>query len=1417
MDSGTDWRTNPDDETKAFIAKMNLETAWKQMPDELKDVIRNLKEGNYDANPDQRAKNIDTAESWKQDWKEKTSAMMQKKKRNIDRILTYLRAEPSVPSVEKAEQTEKTEKTEKTEPVKNGPDGIHLESKESEHTKQLYEIKRHIESGSNNPEQKETDLEKLEQMLRHYEPKQQTKIIGPRFRNASKLRDILRSSANPQENLHVTDLLSPKNTDDLLAKWEETDANYAIRDTLLEEMVRKGVRPETWITNRDLAAGLYPDVDDPDFAAKLSRKTEFASLQSEAIDENTCLRSKDSFEKTAVQRLVARFLHPSTPYNGLLLHHGVGVGKTCSAITVAETFLESLPMNTVYVIVPQAIADGFRRTIFDPRRLKPNTAEEFRLTGERWSSVQCTGSTYLHLTGLASSSNLEEITDAVDQEVKRRYKIMGYLAFANFIESKKKEVPTALTGQERIDAENAKLMSLFSDHLIIVDEAHNLRDYEEEGEETDKTKITDASEGKKLTPLIKQVLRVAEGLRLMLMTATPMYNTAPEIVFLLNLLYLNDTKDESLWVKTSEIFREDSSFVDGGEAKLQTLIRRYVSFMRGEHPNTFPLRLTPANAIPEDFEYPTISMKASEELSMNSLDRKILYNLPLIVHSVDDSTQMGKTMIEALRTHKTRDSAESGREVTNLDSFIQLGNLVYPDGTHGQTGFGNYFEEKRIHKLTQYVWKKKTPTIDSVFGSGLKQYSPKMAAIVKSVTDASGISFIFSRYKKAGAIPLAIALEMAGWCRVLANGTLAPLLKRETTVPPTKLYVLLTSDELISPDFKGLLSYATTFQNDAERNGSKVKAILGSQIASEGLDLKCIRELHLLEGWFHLNRIEQIEGRGVRFCSHADLPLANRNCLIYLHALHTPVYETPDLYMYRIAVRKAQPIGRVTRLMKINAWDCMLNRDAILLKDLPKRNIVDAQGRRINGYDLKDKEYSSFCDFSEQCIFECSAKRIEGENTSTYKKEDFRQKLLMVQDLIAKQFLDEEVALPIANIRKMYEFHQIPWSIAEIGLRECLGRMKIKRDDGIIGTLIFLNDYIVFQPDKVTDHRIPLSMRYGRAYGILPREFHQSRPILSLTVTEEPVLTEEKTKKQKVTKQPVANNNGPVNYEDSMRRYAKWKVLLEDILTKPTGAIDRLEMMEHEVFLGWRWVFYRFRSLPEIRAIACQWWLDNFLSWRERLNVLLVWTKENHEDLEFLRPHEVFDSPKLKGFFSCDSNNQLSIYCQSGIQSEPAICPSILKSEVEKLVKPPVDRTKDTGKIFGFASYMKNVLATKTVLKQGPNWKLSGLQCVGLSTLQFYKERMEELHAQFGKYLGDLLLDDSEPDEKEKAARKKYYAERYKTKAIAEDPDLDSKFTKDLALKQLCPYMEIILRYADKKGFDGKRWFLTAAEMARIR
>ena len=68
-------------------------------------------------------------------------------------------------------------------------------------------------------------------------------------------------------------------------------------------------------------------------------------------------------------------------------------------------------------------------------------------------------------------------------------------------------------------------------------------------------------------------------------------------------------------------------------------------------------------------------------------------------------------------------------------------------------------------------------------------------------------------------------------------------------------YGLLTGDIAISPRNEDVIKRERALDN---ANGMKMKIIIGSQIASEGVDLRFIREIHVLDSWFHLNKTEQI-------------------------------------------------------------------------------------------------------------------------------------------------------------------------------------------------------------------------------------------------------------------------------------------------------------------------------------------------------------------------------------------------------------------------------------------------------------------------------------------------------------------------------------------------------------------------------
>ena len=348
-------------------------------------------------------------------------------------------------------------------------------------------------------------------------------------------------------------------------------------------------------------AGLYPDTDDPRFAEKLMRKQEFAENKQESIQQqmdnnfNPC-DPDNEFELTPVQRFIGRFLSPQCPYLSALLYHGVGVGKTCAAITVAENYLRAFPRQSVIIVAPRNIQPGFRRTIFDDESLKISKEGPNEAKG-------CTGNTYLKRAGVEFERDRGVVVRRISALIGSRYTFLGYIQFHRMIEDIIKGVSSSLDEKAR-RAEQARLLRReFTGRLVIIDEAHNLRDTPAAADDdTDNPggdmELSESHAAKKLTPSLMKVLDASEGMKLVLLSGTPMYNSYREIIFLLKLLLINDKK---AILSESDIFLPDGNFkpanpakgTKSGEELLGAAANAYVSFMRGENPLSFPVRLFP--------------------------------------------------------------------------------------------------------------------------------------------------------------------------------------------------------------------------------------------------------------------------------------------------------------------------------------------------------------------------------------------------------------------------------------------------------------------------------------------------------------------------------------------------------------------------------------------------------------------------------------------------------------------------------------------------------------------------------------------------------------------------------------------------------------------------------------------------------
>ena len=119
----------------------------------------------------------------------------------------------------------------------------------------------------------------------------------------------------------------------------------------------------------------YPDYNNPDFIYEISNKLEFFHMKSllniTDLSEKCNLRDPKKndfqFELSNNQQFLRNFINKNTPYRGLVIFHGVGVGKTCSAINISRSFRDIYMSNKEKIIclVPKNIRGGWENTIYD--------------------------------------------------------------------------------------------------------------------------------------------------------------------------------------------------------------------------------------------------------------------------------------------------------------------------------------------------------------------------------------------------------------------------------------------------------------------------------------------------------------------------------------------------------------------------------------------------------------------------------------------------------------------------------------------------------------------------------------------------------------------------------------------------------------------------------------------------------------------------------------------------------------------------------------------------------------------------------------------------------------------------------------------------------------------------------------------
>ena len=246
-----------------------------------------------------------------------------------------------------------------------------------------------------------------------------------------------------------------------------------------------------------------------------------------------------------------------------------------------------------------------------------------------------------------------------------------------------------------------------------------------------------------------------------------------------------------------------------------------------------------------------------------ALDGKISYFRGSPAHVYPDVTinydvcRMSKFQSRWFRSEVEAEMKRSGninlKEVSNnfYSKSRAKSNIVFPRGLAPSQG--------GLAKLTK-----------SLILENLSTYSIKFARIIKRLKKKR-LSFIYSSFAGLGGIQSLLRCLHAFGFRDYKSTASGPK------------YAIWSGNETASE--KNAIQ--TIFNSPDNIDGKLIQVIIASPAGKEGVSFYNVRDIHLVDPYWNYSRIAQVIGRGVRTCSHKNLPKAERNVTVYIYVAVT--------------------------------------------------------------------------------------------------------------------------------------------------------------------------------------------------------------------------------------------------------------------------------------------------------------------------------------------------------------------------------------------------------------------------------------------------------------------------------------------------------------------------------------------------
>ena len=262
-------------------------------------------------------------------------------------------------------------------------------------------------------------------------------------------------------------------------------------------------------------------------------------------------------------------------------------------------------------------------------------------------------------------------------------------------------------------------------------------------------------------------------------------------------------------------------------------------------------------------------------------------------------------------TVNNREGSFKNVDILNMPQNFFIGlrsisNIAFPNKQMGNAGLKSF-----KGKYLKSTW--------------LRQCSEKFYKMIKLIRKSTGPVFVYSNFKEyAGLRSFQKVLDAYNFKDYKTHGS-----------GPNR-YAVWSGDE--SSAYKDCIR--NIFNNKDNKYGDNIRVFLGSPSIKEGVSLLRVDQVHIMEPYWNISRLDQVIGRAIRYCSHKDVAISRKRVSIFMyHSVHYKEDMSIDSYIYELALKKQILINKFEKMLKESAIDCCLNKAA----NIDKKNKLNCK------------------------------------------------------------------------------------------------------------------------------------------------------------------------------------------------------------------------------------------------------------------------------------------------------------------------------------------------------------------------------------------------------------------------------------------------------------------------------------------